>query len=424
MSSVVHFVNEECQLLRTFEHVLGRFAKREADEYALTAALTAWGTNMGLGRMSGISDISYQELVATSQNLLRPETLQAANDLVSNATKDLPIFSYFSVDEQLHSSSDGQKFETRLHTLRSRYSPKYFGLKKGMVDYTTIVNYVPVNARIITANEHESHFVLDALLTNSSDLKPEVHSTDSHGTNEVNFALLDVFGYQFAPRYKDMHRQLSTSLYSFKHPSHYEGLLLKPVRKLNRRLITEEWENLQRIYLSLALGSTSQHIIVAKLSSFARKNKTQRALWEYDNIFKSLYLLDYLDSHTLRRNVNKVLNRGESYHRLRRAISFANYGKLRFRTEDEQQLWADCSRLLCNCVIYYNSRLLSACLQQLEREGNQQALDQLVKLSPVAWQHVNFYGRYTFNKSPQAIHPELLATGLIQEKLLRQPDQE
>ena len=418
MSSVLHFVDNECGVFRVFEHVLGRFAKQGASGRALTAALTAWGTNMGLGRMSSISDISYQELVATSQNFLRSETLREANDLISNATKDLPIFDHFSVDEQLHSSSDGQKFETRLHTLRSRYSPKYFGLKKGMVDYTTIVNHVPVNARIITANEHESHFVLDALLTNSSDLKPEVHSTDNHGTNQVNFALLDVFGYKFAPRYKDMHRQLSSSLYGFKHPSHYEGLLLKPVRKLNKHLITEEWENLQRIYLSLALGTTNQHIIVAKLSSFARRNKTQRALWEYDNIFKSLYLLDYVDSRTLRRNVNKVLNRGESYHRLRRAISFANYGKLRFRTEDEQQLWADCSRLLSNCIIYYNCRLLSACLQQLEQEGKQQALGQLVKLSPVAWQHVNFYGRYTFTKTPQAVYPEQLAAGLIEEKLL------
>ena len=94
-----------------------------------------------------------------------------------------------------------------------------------------------------------------------------------------------------------------------------------------------------------------------------------------------------------------------------------HYGKLRFRTEDEQQLWADYSHLLSNCIICYNCRLLSACLEQLEQEGSQPALDQLVKLSPVTWQHVNFYGRYTFSKSPEAIHPEQLAAGLISEKL-------
>ncbi|MBU3174122.1 transposase [Clostridium estertheticum] len=78
----------------------------------------------------------------------------------------------------------------------------------------------------------------------------------------------------------------------------------------------EEWENIQRIILSLALKSTTQSIIIGKLSAYARKNKTKSALWEYDNILKSLYFFDYIDSLQLRRNVQRALNRGESYHRL------------------------------------------------------------------------------------------------------------
>lgn len=36
--------------------------------------------------------------------------------------------------------------------------------------------------------------------------------------------------------------------------------------------------------------------------------ETRRALWEYDNIIRSLYLLDYIDSPPLRRNVRQALN--------------------------------------------------------------------------------------------------------------------
>jgi TnpA family transposase len=61
-----------------------------------------------------------------------------------------------------------------------------------------------VNARIIGANEHESHYVFD-ILYNNTDIQPDIHSTDTHGTNEMNFAILHFFGYQFAPRYKDFH---------------------------------------------------------------------------------------------------------------------------------------------------------------------------------------------------------------------------
>jgi TnpA family transposase len=90
--------------------------------------------------------------------------------------------------------------------------------------------------------------------------------------------------------------------------------------------------------VSLAMKTTTQHIIVSKLSAFARKIKTRRALWEYDNIIRSLYLLDYIDSPPLRQNVQRALNRVENYHQLRRAVSYANFGKLRFKTEHEQQI--------------------------------------------------------------------------------------
>jgi TnpA family transposase len=77
--------------------------------------------------------------------------------------------------------------------------------------------------------------------------------------------------------------------------------------------------------------------------------------WEYDSIYRSLYLLDYIDNPPLRQHVQKALNRGENYHQLRRAISYAGFGKLRFKTEYEQDLWAECSRLHANCIILYNA---------------------------------------------------------------------
>nr|WP_237446662.1 transposase [Shimazuella alba] len=57
--------------------------------------------------------------------------------------------------------------------------------------------------------------------------------------------------------------------------------------------------------LSLAVKTTTQSIIVGKLNSYARKNKTKRALWGYDNIIRSLYLLNYIDSPPLRATYKK-----------------------------------------------------------------------------------------------------------------------
>lgn len=406
IGNVLHYVKENCHFIDAFNHILGRYAKQNKENRVLVACLIAWGTNMGLARMGEISDIDYSMLSATSDNFIRLETLTEANSLVSNAISKLPIFKHYDIDEVMHSSSDGQKFETSINTINSRHSPKYFGLKKGIVSYTLVSNHIPINAKIIGSNEHESHYVFDILYNNTTDIKPDIHSTDTHGTNEVNFSILNFFGYKFAPRYKDVYSKISKSLYGFNHPSYYDDVLIKPVRKINSDLIVEEWENIERIILSLALKKTTQSIIIGKLSSYERKNKTKRALWEYDNIIKSLYFLDYIDSLSLRRNVQRALNRGESYHKLRRAISHANFGKLRFKTEQDQNIWGECSRLLANCIIYYNASILSNMLAYREVSGKDP--DVLKHISPVAWQHINLYGRYNFNTSSESINMDAI----------------
>ena len=72
---------------------------------------------------------------------------------------------------------------------------------------------------------------------------------------------------------------------------------------------------------SLAQKDVTQATVVRKLSSYARQNQTKKALWELDNIRRTIYILDFIDDPTLRQSVQKALNRGESYHRMRRAIS-------------------------------------------------------------------------------------------------------
>lgn len=293
--------------------------------------------------------------------------------------------------------------ETKFQTINARYSPKYFGLKKGIVSYTLVANHIPVNARIIGANEHESHYVFDVLFNNTTNIQPEIHSTDTGGTNQINFALLHIFGYQFAPRFKDIYDAVTKSLYGFRHPSHYGELPLKPIRKINTRLIISEWENIERIILSLAYKATTQYIITGKLSSYTRKNKTKRAIWEYDNIIKSLYLLGYVDSPPLRQNVHQALNRGESYHQIRRAIAYANWGKLRYKSEYEQTIWNECSRLLTNCILYYNISILSNLLERKKIANEDYEMNGLKHISPIAWQHINFLGRYEFGRIEKPI---------------------
>ena len=409
IADLLRFVNGETNFLDEFKHVLDRGVKHAPDPREILACVVAFGTNMGLGKMSEVSGMSHAALITTARSYLRPETVHAANDAVSNATAALSAFKLFNIREELHSSSDGQRFETQINTFNSRYSPKYFGWDKGVSACTVVANHVPINAKIIGTHEHESHFVFDLLYNNTSEIKPTRHSTDTHGTNQVNFWILHAFGYSFAPRYKTLQKK-TASLLGFSLPSQYPSdMLIRPANRVNEDLIVSEWPNIQRIMASLAQKDTTQTTIVRKLSSYARQNSTKKALWELDNILRTIYILDFIDDVELRQSVQKALNRGEAYHRFRRAVAFINAGKFKVQTETEQQVWNDCARLIANAVIYYNTALLSKVYEQKVAAGDLDAIAFIQGMSPVTWQHVNMFGSFEFSDEAPDIDMEALA---------------
>lgn len=189
--------------------------------------------------------------------------------------------------------------------------------------------------------------------------------------------------------------------------------MVKPLFQVNKKLIIREWDNIQRIIASLLLGETSQHLIVSKLSSYKRKNQTKYALWEYDKILMSIYMLQFIDEPELRRNVRRALNRGEAYHKLRRAIANVHGQKFRGANSQEIELWNECGRLMANCMIFYNAKLLNTLLEKLQKEGNERLIDALKYVSPVAWININLYGFYSFeDEDPTQIDMEKLVESI------------
>lgn len=75
-----------------------------------------------------------------------------------------------------------------------------------------------------------------------------------------------------------------------------------------------------------------------KVSSPASPRRLQAALWELENIYCVRYLLGYVDSLPLGRNVRRPMNRGESVHRLLPAVGYANRVRLWIRRDLEPQV--------------------------------------------------------------------------------------
>jgi len=395
---LLKWVNDKTDFLSLFKHILEKGTTKEADPIALIASIIALGTNNGVGSIASRSAMDYNKLKRTVHNFIRKETLQEANRIIVDACADLPIFDHYNLteDNTIHSSSDGQKYPTRFDTINARHSSKYFGLSKGISAGTLVGNNLPVNIKIFGSNDHESHYVFDLLYNNPTKVQSKIHSTDTHGTNKVNFAILDIFGYQFAPRYKQFSKEMA-KLVGFKSLSSYpKKYLIKPCRKVNEKLFVNQFDTFQRIIASLALQTTTQSTIVKKLSSFLRVNEPHQAFIEYNDIIKSIFMLDYVHLKNFKQNIQTALNRGEGYHRLRKNISYAHDGKFQVKTQAEQLVWSECTRLIANAIIYYNSFLLSQLLEFHTKAGNEKEVELLKSISPIAWQHINLYGLYNF----------------------------
>ena len=142
------------------------------------------------------------------------------------------------------------------------------------------------------------------------------------------------------------------------------------------------------------------------MSSHKRYSRIRTALWEYDSILKSIYLLDFIDDDILRSQIRKALNRVESYHQLRRAIAKVHSGKFRGQTILENEVWNQCSRLLANSIILYNAIILDKLLAECIAQGNIEGINYLNSISPVRWEHINFIGKYVFLQGKSTINIE------------------
>jgi Tn3 transposase DDE domain len=93
--------------------------------------------------------------------------------------------------------------------------------------------------------------------------------------------------------------------------------------------------------------------------------------------------------------------------------------KFRVKTEAEQQIWNECSRLIGNAIIYYNTLLLSRVYEQKLAADDLEAIKILKGTSPVAWRNVNLIGNFDFTTSSMPVDIEALAARYQNEDFWR-----
>ena len=255
------------------------------------------------------------------------------------------------------------------------------------------MRHLPVLHRAPTGTLRDSLYILDGLLEQQTSLRPVELMADTAGYSDVVFGLFYLLGFQFSPRLADLGE---ARFWRLDRRADYGALDGVARHRLSADLIASHWEDLLRVAGSLQLGTLSASELMRTLQAGGRPTTLARAIGELGRVAKTMHLLAYIDEEAYRRRILTQLNRGEGRHRLARAVFHGQKGELRQRYREGQEDQLGALGLVVNMVVLWNTRYLGVALDRLRAEGIVVDAEDVARLSPLGFGHINLQGRYTF----------------------------
>ncbi|MGA2926997.1 MAG: Tn3 family transposase, partial [Solirubrobacteraceae bacterium] len=169
----------------------------------------------GYARMALACAYSEREMREAAGRHFTAENLDAASAVVVQKLRLLP---HEWIAELLMTSSDGTRLETIGKSPIAAYAARHAGYRRRVLTWLLWLTgeyghfggkVIPVNepeswhtldaghfgGKVIPVNEPESWHTLDALV--HLDTPVVQHTTDTHGTTELTFAVADLLGWEF-----------------------------------------------------------------------------------------------------------------------------------------------------------------------------------------------------------------------------------
>ena len=386
-----------------FIHASTGSPSKEKEKPILMAALMAMGSNIGLSKMADATpDISYHQMANTAQWRMYDDAMLRAQAALVNFHHKLKL-SFFWGDGST-SSSDGMRVQVGVSSLHADANPHY-GTGKGATFYRFVSDqFSAFYSKVINTNAREAVHIMDGLLHHETDLSIEEHYTDTAGYTDQIFGLSHLLGFKFAPRIRDIS---DAKLYVIEKSDSFSNIQNLFQGKINLKSIQENYDDVLRLAHSIREGKVSGSLIMNRLGSYARKNSLATALREMGRIEKTIFILDYISDKSMRRKIQKGLNKGEAMHALARAVFFGKKGELRERAIQDQLQRASSLNILLNAIIVWNTVYLSEAVKICkEKSWFDESL--LNYISPLGWEHINLLGEYRFNsKNSSKLRPLL-----------------
>ena len=314
------------------------------------------------------------------------------------AQNQIPLLHHWGGGEI--ASADGLRFVVPVPTVHAGPNPKYFGMGQGVTYYNLVSNqFTGLNGMVVPGTWRDSLVLLAVVLEQETELNPTEIMTDTGAYADVVFGLFWLLGYRFSPRIADMG---NARLWRMDPKADYGPLNSFSRHRINRELISQHGDDFLRLGGSLKLGLVQALSIMRTLQVGDRPTKLALAVAELGRILKTIQVLTSMDDESKRRRTLTQLNRGEDRHSLARAVFHGKRGELRQHYREGQEDQLGVLGLVVNTIILWNTIYINAAVEQLRREGYPLKDEDIARLSPLIFDHINFQGRYAF-ALPEAV---------------------
>jgi TnpA family transposase len=289
---------------------------------------------------------------------------------------------------------DGTRFVVPVRSIDARANPKYFGRKKG-VTYLNMINdqAMELTRIVLSGTPRDSLHSVDLMYRRDGGSRPEVLISDTGSYSDQVFGLLALLGVSYRPVLADLP---DTRLWRIDPGADYGPLDTAARPRIDTARIEQHWPDLLRLAASVHAGEIGASDAIRMLQHGGNPTQLGLALAHFGRIFKTLHVLSYVDREPYRRDIKWMRNLQEERHGLAKHLFHGRKGELReaYHAGMEDQLGA--LGLIVNAVTLWNSVYLDLALAQLRASGYPVRDEDVARLHPYWYAHINVFGHYTF----------------------------
>ncbi len=344
-------------------------------------------------------DVSVHELsLAANKHATCPKIDAASTDVI-NAFAKLDVAGMWGDGHAV--AVDGSQIDTWDNNILAESHIRYGGY--GGLAYRHISDtYIALFSRFIPCGVWEAVYIIDGLLKNDSDIKPDTIHADTQGQSLPVFGLAALLGFDLLPRIRNWHDLNFYRPDTQAHYSHIDGLFADNV--IDWGIIETHWKDLLRTAISIKEGRVSSVTLLRRLRNNSHKNRLYRAFRELGRVIRTITLLRYLSDPALREQITAITNKVEAFHGFSTWLRFG--GEVIGRNDPEyQEKVVKFNELLANCVIYQNACDITAAANALAADGHPVDPDDLATISPYITHTIRRFGDWVLDLSPPAQQP-------------------